>query len=115
MDKIKRIIFLLFCCGVIVSMVGCGGNTEPLPTESTPTTLSQTVITEVQSETTPPVTAAEPTEKEKESVSTENVAQATSRPRPRLRPQQSQQKKQNLPKQQSRLLQLPKRNPLLLR
>ena len=68
----KKIIILLLCCGVLVSMVGCGGNTAPPPTESPPITVSETVITE-----TPPVTAVEPTEKEKESVPTESEAQAT--------------------------------------
>ena len=59
MDKMKNIILFLLCCGVIASMVGCGGNTAPPPTESPPITVSETVITE-----TPPVTAVEPTEKE---------------------------------------------------
>ena len=68
----KRIIILLLCCGVLVSMVRCGGNTAPPPTESRTTTLSETIITE-----TPPVTAVEPTEKEKEPIPTESKAQAT--------------------------------------
>ena len=72
----KKIIILLLCCGVFVSMVGCGGNTAP-PTESTPTTAAETVITETPLETTPPVTAVEPTEKEKEPVHTESKEQAT--------------------------------------
>ena len=67
----KKIIILLLCCGVLVSMVGCGGNTAP-PTESPPTTESETVITE-----TPPVTAVEPTEEEKEPTPTESKEQAT--------------------------------------
>lgn len=25
----KKIIFLLLCCGVIIGMIGCGGNTAP--------------------------------------------------------------------------------------
>ena len=66
----KKLIILLLCCGVLVSMIGCGGNTAPLPTESPPTTVSETIITEIPLETTPPVTAVEPTEKEKESVPT---------------------------------------------
>ena len=53
----KNIIILIFCCGVLVSMVGCGGNTAPLSTESPPTTVSETAIMK-----TPPVTAEEPTE-----------------------------------------------------
>ena len=52
----RKLIILLLCCGVIVSMEGCGGNTAPPPTE---TTVSETVITK-----TLPVTAIDPTEKE---------------------------------------------------
>lgn len=73
----KKIIILLLCCGVLVSMVGCGGNTAPPPTESPPTTVSETIITETPTETTPPVAAVEPTEKEKEPTPTESKAQAT--------------------------------------
>ena len=69
----KKLIILLLCCGVLVSMVGCGGNTAPLPTESPPIT----VITEPSIKTTPPVAAVEPTEKEKEPVTTENEDQVT--------------------------------------
>ena len=72
----KKIIILLLCCGVFVSMVGCGGNTAP-PTESTPTTAAETVITETPLETTPPVTAVEPTEKEKEPPPTKSKDQAS--------------------------------------
>lgn len=72
----RKIIILLLCCGVLVSMVGCGGDTAPLPTESQPTTVSETIITETPTETTPPVTAVEPTEKEKEPVPTESKTQA---------------------------------------
>ena len=68
----KKIILLLLCCGVLVSMVGCGGNTAPPPTESPPITVSEAIITE-----TPPTTAVEPTEKEKESTPTESKDQAT--------------------------------------
>ena len=67
----KKIIILLLCCGLLVSMVGCGGNTAPPSTESSLTTVSEKAITE-----TPPVTVVEPTEKEKEPVSTESNAQA---------------------------------------
>ena len=67
----KKIILLLLCCGVLVSMVGCGGNTAPPPTESPPTTVSETI------ETTPPVTAVEPTEEEIEPLPTESTDQAT--------------------------------------
>ena len=73
----KKIILLLLCCGVLVSMVGCGGNTAPPPTESPPTTVSETIITETPTETTPPVATVEPTEKEKEPIPTESKDQAT--------------------------------------
>ena len=73
----KKIIILLLCCGVLVSMVGCGGNTAPPPTDSPPTTVSETILTETPLDTTPPVTAVEPTEKEKEPVLAENKNQAT--------------------------------------
>ena len=73
----KKIIILLLCCGLLVSMVGCGGNTAPPPTESPPTTVSETAITETPLETTPPVTAVEATEKEIEPLPTESEAQAT--------------------------------------
>ena len=73
----RKIIILLLCCGVLVSMVGCGGNTAPPPTESPPTTVSETKITEVPIETTPPTTAVEPTEKEKEPTPTESADQTT--------------------------------------
>ena len=68
----KKIILLLLCCGVLVSMVGCGGNTAPPPTESPPITVSEAIITE-----TPPTTAVEPTEEEKEPTPTESKDQAT--------------------------------------
>ena len=58
----RKIIILLLCCGVLVSMVGCGGNTAPLPTKSPPTTVSETIITEVPTEKPPPVAAVEPTD-----------------------------------------------------
>ena len=68
----KKLIILLLWCGVLVSMVGCGGNTAPPPTESPPTMVLETITTE-----TPPATAVEPTEKEKEPVPTESKEQAT--------------------------------------
>ena len=68
----RKIIILLLCCGVLVSMVGCGGNTASPSTESSLTTVSKKAITE-----TPPVTAVEPTETEKEPVPTESKEQAT--------------------------------------
>ena len=55
----RKLIILLLCCGVLISMVGCGGNTAPLPTESPPITVSETIAKEP-----PPVTAVEPTGKE---------------------------------------------------
>jgi len=73
----RKIIILLLCCGVLVSMVGCGDNTAPPPTESPSTTVSETIITEPPTETTPPITAVEPTEKEKEPVPTVSKDQAT--------------------------------------
>ena len=72
----KKIIILLLCCGVLMSMVGCGGNTAP-PTESPPTTVSETIITEPSTESIPPVAAVEPTEEEKEPVPTESKEPAT--------------------------------------
>ena len=72
----KKAIILLLCCGVLVSMVGCGGNTALPPTESPPTTVSETIITEVPTEKPPPVAAVEPTEEEKEPTPTESAYQA---------------------------------------
>ena len=71
----KRIIILLLCCGVLISVVGCGGNTAPPPTESPPTMVSETAITENPLETIPPVTAVKPTEKDP--VTTEREEQVT--------------------------------------
>ena len=73
----KKLIILLLCCGVLVSMVGCGNNTAPTPTESPPTTVAETIIIETPTETTPPVATVEPTEKEKEPVPTESKEQTT--------------------------------------
>ena len=73
----RKIIILLLCCVVLVSMVGCGGNTASPPVEDPPTTVSKTVITEPPAETTPLVTAAELTEKEKEPTPTESKEQET--------------------------------------
>lgn len=74
----KKIIILLLCCGVLVSMAGCGGNTAPSPIESPPTKVAETAITESFTETTPPVAAVEPTGKEKEHPPTgESKAQVT--------------------------------------
>ncbi len=73
----RKIIILLLCCGLLIGMAGCGGNTAPPPTESPPTTVSETIITEPHTETTPPVAAVEPTEKEKEPLPTVSADQAT--------------------------------------
>ena len=73
----KKLIILLLCCGVLVSMVGCGGNTAPPPTENSPIPVSETITTEIPLETTSPVTAVEPTEKEKEPLPTVSADQAT--------------------------------------
>ena len=74
----KKIILLLLCYGLLVSMVGCGGNTAPSPTESPPTTVSEeTIKTETPVEITPPKTAVEPTEKGKEPTPNESKDQAT--------------------------------------
>lgn len=73
----RKIIILLLCCGVLVSMVGCGGKTAPPPTESQSTTVSETIMTETPTETTPPKTAVAPTEKEKEPLPTVSKDQAT--------------------------------------
>ena len=73
----KKIIILLLCCGVLVSMVGCGGNIASPPAENPPTTVSETIITETPTETTPTTTAAEPTEKENEPTPTESKDQPT--------------------------------------
>ena len=73
----KKIIILLLCCGVLVSMVGCGGNTAPPPTENPPTSVSETILKETPTKITPSVAAVEPTEKEKEPVPAESADQAT--------------------------------------
>ena len=57
----RKIIILLLCCGVLVSMVGCGGNTAPPPTESPPTTVSETVMKKPK-ESTKPMVTIKPTE-----------------------------------------------------
>lgn len=67
----RKIIIFLLCCGALVSIVGCGGNTAPPPSESPPTMVAETIITE-----TPPVATVMPTE-EKEPPPTESTDQAT--------------------------------------
>ncbi len=54
----RKLIILLFCW-VLISMVGCGGNTAPPYTESLSSIALEIIITE-----TPPVTIVEPTENE---------------------------------------------------
>lgn len=71
----RKIIILLLCCGVLVSMVGCGGNTAP-PIKSPPTTVSETTITETPTEITPPVATVEQTKEEKVSAPTKSTDQA---------------------------------------
>ena len=73
----RKLIILLLCCGVLISIVGCGVATAPPPTESLPTTVSKMITTETPPEIIPPVTAVEPTKKEKEPVPTESKEQAT--------------------------------------
>ena len=68
----RKLTILLLCCGVLVSMIGCGGNTAPPPIES-----SSSIALETTTMETPPATAVEPTEKEKEHVPTESKEQAT--------------------------------------
>ena len=72
----RKLIILLLCCGVIVSMVGCGGNTAPPPTETSPITISERVITETSTATTPPVTAVESIKKEQYPVPSESKDQS---------------------------------------
>ena len=72
----RKLIILLLCCVVFVSVVGCGDNTAPPPTESPPTMVSEKMIAE-----TSPTMAVESTEKEKETVPIESQEQ-TSKPTP---------------------------------
>ncbi len=62
----RKIIILLLCCGVLVSMVGCGDTIIYRESANNGNTVSETIITETPTETTPPETAVEPTHKEKE-------------------------------------------------
>ena len=66
----KKIIILLLCCGMLISMVGCGGNTAPPSTESLSSIALEIITPETQHTTT-----VEPTEKE--SVSIESHEQAS--------------------------------------
>ena len=72
----RKLIILLLCCGMLIGMVRCGGNTAPPPTDSPPTMVSKKIITE-----TSPTMAVESTEKEKETVPIESQEQ-TSKPTP---------------------------------
>ena len=72
----RKAIILLLCCGVLVGMAGCGGNTAPPATESPPTTISKIITAETPAEPIPPTTAVELTEKEKEPTPTESKYQA---------------------------------------
>ena len=65
----RKLITLLLCCGVLVSMVGCGGNTAPPPTESSSSIALEITMTETQN--TP---AVEPTEKETASIEIQEQA-----------------------------------------
>ena len=42
----RKLIILLLCCVVFVSVVGCGDNTAPPPTKSPPTMVSEKIIAE---------------------------------------------------------------------
>ena len=55
----RKLIILLLCCGVLISMVGCGGNTAPPSTER-----SSSIALEIITPETPHTTAVETTEKE---------------------------------------------------
>lgn len=66
----RKTIILLLCCGVLVSMVGCGSNTAPPSSESPQTTVSETAKTKTLTETAPPTTTAKPTEEPKPTVTT---------------------------------------------
>ena len=68
----RKFIILLLCCGVLIGMVGCGGNTAPPSTESSSSIALEITMTEI-----PHVTAVEPTEKEKETVSIESQKQTS--------------------------------------
>lgn len=72
----RKIIIILLCCGLLVSMVGCGGNTASPSTESPPTTISKIITAETPAESIPPTTAVEPTEEGKEPTTTESKNQA---------------------------------------
>ncbi len=66
----RKLIILLLCCGVLISMVACGGNTVSPSTESSSSIALEIIMTEILH-----VTTVEPTEKEKETVSIESQEQ----------------------------------------
>ena len=72
----KKIMLLLLCCGMLIGVVGCGGNPAPPSIESPPTAVSAMTIPDVPAKTIPSTKAVEPTEKEKEATSTESKEQA---------------------------------------
>ena len=59
----RKLIILLLCCGVLISMVGCDGNTAPPSTESL-----SSIALEIITPETPHTTAIEPTGKETVSI-----------------------------------------------
>ena len=65
----RKLIILLLCCGVLISMVGCGGNTAPPYTESLSSFALEIIMTE-----TPHTTTVEPTEKETVSIESQEQA-----------------------------------------
>lgn len=64
----RQIIILLLCCGALVSMVGCGGDTASPPIESSSSIALEIIMTETPAKIAPPTTAVEPTEKETSSI-----------------------------------------------
>lgn len=65
----RKLIILLLCCGVLIGMLGCGGNTETPSTESPPTTVLEMIITE-----TPHMAEVEQIEKEPVSIEMQKQA-----------------------------------------
>ena len=68
----RKLIILLLCCGVLISMVACGGNTASPSTEISSSIALEIIMTEILH-----VTTVEPTEKEKETVSIESQEQTS--------------------------------------
>lgn len=65
----RKLIIRLLCCGVLIGMLGCGGNTATLSTESPPTTVLEMIITE-----TPYMAEVEQIEKEPVSIEMQKQA-----------------------------------------